>query len=218
MKGLLIHKTRDIVEILEKDKLISKNKLSKTPEYDYGGPENVPLIFLSLMFEDKVTYINKQSTNLFLGGSILLDPQILEEYGKKKFKLKKIYKDFFTTEIPDTNVWFNTSWNYGAFDTSYDEVFSVNYNPEKSVKKNIQIFHDAKVSALVNNNLKYDTEYNNLKHDNEIVIHEESIDISKYILGIYVPKDSLRESLKKEYPQYNIMDKKETNKFIKEYF
>lgn len=222
MKGLLIHNTRSIDKILESHKLIPKKNLEEKPDVDWDGPDDIPLLFFSLMFEDKTTLVNKSSLMLFWRNTIFFDSQLLEDYGKKKFKFKKLYKDFFInkhhSEKPETKVWFNTSWSHGKFNTSENDNFSVNYDPSISIKKNIKIFHDAKVLSVENNNLKYDTRYDNFKHQNEVVVYDETIEISRYILGIYIEKDILREKLKKQYPQYNIMDKSETNKFIKNYF
>jgi hypothetical protein len=222
MKGLLIHNTRSIEKILLSDKLISKKDLSKSPEFDWDGPDDVPLIFLGIMFEDKVTFINKSSRQLFWRSSLFFDPKLIKDFGSKKLRVKSEYKDFFTNREgkyikPKHKIWFNTEWIHGSYNTDDLENFSVDYDADLSLNKNIDLFHDAKIISMKENNLKYNTKYN-ISHNNEIVIFDDTIDLSKYLLGIYIENKELYKFLKDKYPQYNIMNKKEANKFIKNYF
>jgi hypothetical protein len=222
MKGLLVHNTRNIEKILLTEKLKSKRDLSKTPEFDWGGPRNTPMIFFSLMFEDKLSLINKDAEYLFWKATLFFDPKLIKDFASKKIKIKQEYKKFFINKQgesvkPKHKIWFNTQWIYGAFITDNENFFSVDYNDNLSLSKNIEIFHDAKVIAMTNNGFDYNEKYSIL-HTNEIVLFDEAVDISKYLLGIYIESDKQYERLKNKYPQYNIMNKSETNKFIKNYF
>ena len=115
MKGLLIHNTRSIEKILSSEKLISKKDLSKTPEIDWDGPDDIPLIFFNLMFEDKITLINKSSTQLFWNSALFFDPKLIEDFGSKKLRVKSEYKNFFTKSFILLHYFFCISW----FSTNY---------------------------------------------------------------------------------------------------
>jgi hypothetical protein len=174
------------------------------------------------MFEDKITLINKSSTQLFWNSALFFDPKLIEDFGSKKLRVKSEYKNFFTNRNgkyikPKHKLWFNTEWLYGSYSIDDLKYFSVDYETELSLSKNIQLFHDSKIISMIENKLKYNTKYNT-SHNNEIVIFDDTIDLSKYLLGIYIKKEELYKSLKDKYPQYNIMNKKEANKFIKKYF
>jgi hypothetical protein len=223
MKGLLIHNTKSVEKILITGKLKSRKNLSKTPEYNWDGPDDIPLIFFNLMFEDKVCTINdKIPVEFFISSTLFFNSKLLKDLGSKRLRIKSEYKKFFTRKEkyirPNRKIWFNTDWSYGVYNPEGNKSFSVDYDENLSLNKNIQLFHDAKVISMEKNNFKYSSKYRGFYHNNEIVIFDEDIDISKYLLGIYIKDEDLYIKLKTKYPQYNIMNKEETNKFILNYF
>jgi hypothetical protein len=231
MEGLLFHTSRvNYKKILESGYLKSKYQviednpsLFKDDEekllYGDTGPYDNPLLFFQLMFEDKIVPMSKLDSVTFF-----FDPLLMSDYGEKKLNAKKykLFKD--ETKVPKTRVWFNPVWWSGSY-TSYEDyisgtegAFSVDYNPKITLEENIFLFNQAKKLHLQDDNLKYDTAYRESKHKNEVVIFEKEIKIEDYLLGIYIDEYDSYEKFKEKFPEYNIMNKNETRKFIKDFF
>jgi hypothetical protein len=224
MKGLLVHKTFDknILNILEKGKLYSKKSLEKNLEksqedllYGWGGPSEIDLLFFQLIFEDKPMYfknISNQSSRYYIPIALIFNDKLIRDYGLKIFD-DNIH--FFKNEYPNSKVWFNTEWNFGEFKANSNKHFSTDYSPELSLEDNVELFNFAQQISMMDKKNNYEkSKY----FQNELVILEKELDLSKYLLGIFIWNERLRLDMKQKYPKYNILDVKELDSLIKDYF
>jgi hypothetical protein len=119
MNGILAHSShKEYLDIILDEGKLKPSSITNVESFnEYHGSN----IFFTLIPED----INVKSKNLFINHSIVFyfKSDILETYGKKKFKPTKYDKEiseeyrFGTNPIvyPKQKVWFTTGWNFGLF-------------------------------------------------------------------------------------------------------
>lgn len=246
MDGLLIHgvkRENDLFSILDSGVLNSKNLTLVNKDFSekeklsfgYGGPKKIPLIFTQLMFEDKIFLPSLFDCYLFL------DPKMMEDFGKQKNLSKNRYfenlpQNPYFGGFPSKKVWFNPHWMYGKYisyenyilnlkipktHSGFDEFrdyFSTDYDSKLPLEANIFLFNHAKRLTMINKKIPYDKTAGYRAQENEVVFYKDKIKIDKYLLGVYIRKDDTYQEAKYIYPEYNIMNEKETRKFIKDYF
>lgn len=222
MNGLLIHHSSKYIDVLESGYLKSKYQIVKdNPSlfedeedkfyYGYSGPYDNPLIFSQLVFEDKIIPMSG-----IRSGTFFLDPLLIRDYGEQKLN-KKDYKLFKDEKSPLNKAWFNTDWCSGSYKLN-EGCNTVGYDPKLTLEDNIFLFNQAKRLSMINQKLKYDTVNYTFKHKNEVVIFEKKIKLEDYLLGVYLEDIDMDSKLKEKFPEYNIMNKNESRRFIKEYF
>jgi hypothetical protein len=221
MKGILAHSSYEeyLDIILDEGKLkpISSTNVKSFNEYHGSN------IFFTLIPED----INVKSKNFFANHSIVFyfKSDILETYGKKKFKPTKYdkeveeYNNKNKYTYPKQKVWFNTGWNFGLFKKkNSDDLKSINYEPDLSLQDNIKLFSDILHEVKPKNIFKDLSSFN---FHNELVIQSNSIPFKKNLLTIYLDEGYVHtlKFYRERYPEYTFVgNNKELAKIVKEYY
>jgi hypothetical protein len=215
MNGVLVHSTKPwyIETLLEEGRLKPSSVTKNEKGNDYLGSN----IFFELVPED----ISLKSKNsIFSGGSIQLifKPDILEKYGKKKYRPTSYDKELEEfQELPKRKVWFSNEWVYGKFYKPHDIYESVNYNPKVSLYENIKLFRD----LIKNSSHKKYKQYFDLTMMNEVVIQSRSIPLKNNLLVIFIKSASNDkiEKYRKDYSEYIFTNNcKELDTIINNYY
>jgi hypothetical protein len=215
MKGVLIHcSSREYFDLILQDGRLKPSSVTNVEsENDYHGSN----IFFTLVPEDVKKFRTPSICFYF-------KPVLMEKYGKMNFRPSIFDKESMKYDkgrkvFPKQKAWFNNAWLYGSFYKEGDKEYkSINYNPEKSLQENIQIFRDVLSNSQGLFNYKKLVSFSN-----ELVIQSRSIPLKNNLLVIYLSgvrfPDEEVEKISKKYPDYRFTNKeKELKKIVKEYY